>query len=64
MELRGFKKIKLAAQQSETVSFTLSRADFYRELLGTGQAESGAYEVLVGFNSDPETLQRSTIHLP
>ena len=64
LELRAFDKVKLGAQESKTVTFTLNRSDFSRDLHENGQAESGAYEVLIGFNADREGLLHKTITLP
>lgn len=63
LELRGFKKIKLAAQQKGSVQFSLKRADFSRDAHHDSPADAGAYQVLVGFNADPNQLRGQTITL-
>ena len=63
LELRGFKKISLAAQQSGQIEFTLHPHDFSRTGHHGGLVDTGAYEILVGPNADLATLKAHTIHL-
>ena len=63
MELRGFKKITLAAQQSGQIEFTLHPYDFSRTGHHGGLMDIGDYEILVGPSADMATLQAHTIRL-
>jgi beta-glucosidase len=63
LELRGFKKIKLGGQQKGSVELTLSRSDLSRDAHQDSRADNGAYEILIGFNANPEQLRGETITL-
>lgn len=53
-ELKDFKKIYLAAGQTKTVHFTLTRRDFafWDEVRSAWKIEKGDFEIMVGSSSD------------
>lgn len=64
-ELKGFVKVALAPEESQTVSFALNDRDFsyYDPALGRWVAESGAFDILIGTSAaDIHLRQTVTLH--
>jgi len=63
-ELKGFVKVSLEADESQTVSFTLNSRDFsyFDPALSRWVAESGAFDILIG-KSSRDICLRQTVTL-
>lgn len=60
-ELKGFKKVHLAAGEEKEVTFTLNQRAFayYDTSVGSWYAESGSYEILIGASCEDNRLTSS-----